>query len=532
MTRRSRALASVLSVALLLFAPSACSPPEDPPWEVTEATIADVHRAILADGVSCRTVVEAHLERILAYDQPLGLNAVSMVHPQALERADELDRRLASGEEPGPLFCIPVLVKDNFDTFDLPTTAGSVALAENVPPEDATMVRRLREAGAVILAKTNMAEWAFSPRQTISSTRGTTANAYDPGRVPAGSSGGTASGVAASFGVVGLGSDTGNSIRGPSSHLALVGIRSTLGLTSRAGVIPLAFDRDVAGPMARTVEDAARVLTVVAGFDPRDPYTEVVRGREAEDYTRALVGGGLEGVRLGVLRALVDVEDADPEILELFEAAVDHLRRLGAEIVDPFEVERLEAHRQARGNFCQRFRHDMWVYLRTLGEGAPIRDVMEVLESGDHSPDVEGRLQALAGSPLEIHPSAWDPPCPDYLQHPGRQAFLGDLVDSMDRAAVDAFLHPTWTAPPAPLHRGNEDYAGDNSQVIAPATGIPAITVPMGFTGGSLPAGLQILGRPYSEGLLFRIAHAYEQATAHRRPPPGFPPLSRGGEGG
>ena len=254
-------------------------------FPVVEATIADIQSALREGRTSCRVVVEAYLERMEAYDATSGLNAISMLNPRALERADETDRSLAAGEPLGPLFCAPILVKDNFDTHDLPTTAGSIALKDSLPPDDAFMVRKLREAGAIVLAKTNMAEWAFSPKRTESSSVGITANAYALDRVPAGSSGGTASGVAASFGVAGLGSDTGNSIRGPSSHLALFGIRSTLGLTSRDGVLPLYFDRDVAGPMTRTVEDGARLFDIVAGYDPADPVTELA-GSGARTTTR------------------------------------------------------------------------------------------------------------------------------------------------------------------------------------------------------------------------------------------------------
>jgi Asp-tRNA(Asn)/Glu-tRNA(Gln) amidotransferase A subunit family amidase len=232
---------------------SACGPGPQP-IEVVEATITDLQEAITSGRTTCRLVVQAYLDRIAAYDEPSGLNAITVTNPNALTRADEIDQAVREGTALGPLFCAPVLVKDNFDTHDLPTTGGSIALAGNLPPDDAFMVRKLREADAIVVAKTNMAEWAFSPRQTISSSYGTTANAYALDRVPAGSSGGTASGVAASFGVAGLGSDTGNSIRGPSSHLALFGIRSTIGLTSRDGVIPLSSSADIAGPMTRTVE--------------------------------------------------------------------------------------------------------------------------------------------------------------------------------------------------------------------------------------------------------------------------------------
>ena len=219
-------------------------------------------------------VVQSYLDRIEAYDQSTGMNAITVVNPNALARADEIDEALDNGDALGSLFCAPLLIKDNYDTYDLPTTGGSIALKESIPPDDAFMVQKLREADAIVLAKTNMAEWAFSPRQTVSSSYGTTANAYALDRVPAGSSGGTASGVAANFGVAGMGTDTGNSIRGPSSHLALFGIRSTIGLTSRDGVIPLSLQSDIAGPMTRTVEDGARIFNVVAGYDPADPYTE------------------------------------------------------------------------------------------------------------------------------------------------------------------------------------------------------------------------------------------------------------------
>ena len=516
--------------ALLAAAAAACASPDAARFDPTEATIAEVQEAIRAGRATCVGVVQAYLDRIAAYDSARGIHAITEVNPAALARAAELDRRLAEGDELGPLFCAPILVKDNFDTHDLPTTGGSSALAGSRPPDDAFMVRRIREADAIVLAKTNMAEWAFSPRETVSSSYGTTANAYAPDRVPAGSSGGTASGVAASFGVAGLGSDTGNSIRGPASHLALFGIRSTIGLTSRDGVIPLAFDRDIAGPMTRTVEDGARVFGVVAGYDPADPYTELGRARVEEDYTAFLDAEGLAGARIGVLRTLVDTEDADTAVLRVFGRALEDLRRLGAELVDPFEIPGLEGHRNAEGLFCRGFRHDVGRYLASLGEAAPIRDVLDVLEDGRFHPRSRGALEYFAGGPLDVAPPDEDPPCPAYADHPGRQAFLADVVAAMDAASVDAVAYPTWTNPPAHLDRADEEYLGDNSQIIAPATGMPAVSVPMGYTYGGLPAGLQILARPYAEGLLFRLAYAYEQGTRHRVPPAGFPPLVSEGE--
>ena len=508
-----------LSLSLTL---AACGP-SPRPMDVVEATIAQVQDSILAGRTTCRMVVQAYLDRIEAYDEAT-VNAITVVNPQALAKADAIDAKVRAGDALGSLFCVPLLVKDNYDTHDLVTTGGSVALANSYPPDDAFMVRRIREEDAIVLAKTNMGEWAFSPRETVSSSFDTTRNAYALDRVPAGSSGGTASGVAASFGLMGLGTDTGNSIRGPSSHLALVGIRSTLGLTSRDGVIPLSFDRDVAGPMGRTVEDVARVFNVVAGYDPADPYTEDGRDRKEDDYTAFLDADGLRGTRIGVLRSLVDREDADTAVVAIFEAALADLARLGATLVDPFEF---DVYGQLRrpGLFCQRFRYDMHQYLLSLGEGAPMTDVLEVLETGQFAPVSQGSLRSYLDTPLDIHPSQWDPPCPDYFEHPGRQAYRTELVAAMDTAGVDALVYPSWLNPPASIHRAREEYRGDNSQRVAPATGLPAITVPMGYSYGNLPAGLQILGRPYAEGLLFRLAYAYEQGTGWRRPPEGFPAL-------
>jgi amidase len=517
-------------VALLICMLVGCAGGDGPPpFSFVEATIADVHAALERGDMTCERIVEGYLRRIEAYDQSTGLNAVIFTNPNALDRARAIDARRAAGAALGELYCVPVLLKDNFDTADMPTSGGSIALKDSVPPDDAFMVRRLREADAIIIAKTNMAEWAFSPRMTVSSSYGTTANAYALDRVPAGSSGGTASATAANFGVVGMGTDTGNSIRGPSSHLALFGIRSTIGLTSRDGVIPLAFDRDIAGPMTRTVRDGARVFNVVAGFDPADPFTEPGRGRREDDYTLFLDAGGLRGRRIGVLRALVATDDADPQVTALFEQALRDLAAAGAELVDPFEVANLDQHLEG-DYFCPRFRYDMRRYLRSLGPDAPLRDVMEVRETGDYSPYIEDGLAFFGAQPADRHPRELDPPCEEFPDHPGRRAFLDDVVASMDAVAVDAVVYPSWTHPPAHLDRADEEYLGDNSQFVAPATGLPAATVPMGYSYDVLPAGLQILGRPYAERLLFTIAYAYEQATQHRRPPPLFPALPPTGE--
>lgn len=498
--------------------------PVESAFRFVEATIEDVQSAIRSGSMSCQAIVAGYLARIEAYDQPSGLNAIIFTNPNALTKAAEIDRKIAAGETLGPLFCAPVLLKDNYDTADMPTSGGSIALKNSIPPDDAFMVRKLRAADAIIIAKTNMAEWAFSPKQTISSSYGRTANAYDLDRVPAGSSGGTASGIAASFGVIGMGSDTGNSIRGPSSHLALFGIRSTLGLTSRDGVIPLAFDRDIAGPMTRTVTDGVNVFNVVVGYDAADPYTEFGRDKVESDYTSFLDADSLQGRKIGVLRALVDTDDSDPEITKIFEQALLELRDAGAELVDPFVIENLDKH-MAASNFCVRFRYDMHEYLQSLGDSAPIKDVLDVLDSGQYSPYIKDLLSFFGGGPADVHPKDEETPCPDFPDHPGRQAYLADVIHSMDEADVAAVVYPSWTNPPAHIDKAIEEYKGDNSQLVAPATGLPAVTVPMGYSYGHLPVGLQILGRPYAEGLLIGMAYAYEQRTQHRVPPELFPEL-------
>jgi Asp-tRNA(Asn)/Glu-tRNA(Gln) amidotransferase A subunit family amidase len=487
-------------------------------FDVIELTIHEVHAAIRANGIRCAQLIERYLDRIETYDEATGLNAITYVNPNALSRARQLDGKFAESGSMKTLHCIPVILKDNFDTADMPTEAGSVALRGSLPPGDAFMVKRLREEDAIIIAKSNMGEWAFSPFHTISSTQGETRNAYDLARVPAGSSGGTASAIAANFGIIGMGTDTGNSIRGPASHLSLVGIRSTIGATSRDGIVPLLLNRDVAGPLTRTVEDAAIVYGVIAGYDAADPVTEAGTGRVKPDYTRYLKAEGLRGARLGVLRALVDTATADDEVQMRMAEAIADLREAGAIIVDPFSIPDFDRLKDATG-FCSRFRYDLDNYLQTLGESAPVESLDEVVADNRF---LERNARAMQWA-MQVQgvPESQSPPCIDVAGDPRRKAFLDAVVAAMDAASVDAIIYPTWQNPPRKIG-DNESPHGNNSPVIAPHTGQPAITVPMGFTDTGLPLGLQLLARPYDEHKLFQYAYAYEQATQHRRPPKVF----------
>lgn len=492
-----------------------------PDLDVVELTIETAHQAIAAGRISCEQLTRRHLRRIEAYDQPRGLNAIIHVNAGAIDRARQLDRQFEQTSRMRELHCIPVILKDNFDTADMPTEAGSIALRGSLPRDDAFMVRRLREQDAIVIAKSNMGEWAFSPYETISSTHGETRNAYDLDRVPAGSSGGTASAIAASFGIIGMGSDTGNSIRGPASHLALVGIRSTIGATSRDGIVPLLSNRDVGGPLTRTVTDAAIAFGVLAGYDPADPITAAARGRIKDDYRAWLHSDGLQGARLGLLRDLVDTATADAEVTQAMEQAIADLRRAGAVIVDPFEIPDFEQLSTATG-FCSRFRYDLKNYLRSLGNAAPLRSLDEVVASKGY---LQGSTQAMQWAmSVDGDPAAQDPPCVDVDGDPRRRRFLDAVLAAMNAADIDAIIYPSWNNPPRRI--GDHDSPhGNNSPVIAPHTGQPAITVPMGFTPTGLPLGLQLLARPFDEHTLFQYAYAYEQATRHRRPPAGFGPL-------
>jgi len=507
------------AVALVLAcAPQAGAAQEK--FDVTESTIAATQAAIRGHKVTCRQVVQAYLNRIQAYDQSTRLNSLVVVNTSALAEADKIDTEFARTGQLRGLQCVAVIVKDNYDTKDLQTTAGSLAMKGFVPATDAFMVQRLRASGAIILAKSNMAEWAFSPYLTVSSIAGVTRNPYDLDYVPAGSSGGTAAAVAANLGAVGLGTDTGNSIRGPSSHNALVGIRPTIGLTSRDGIVPLFLGADVGGPIARSVEDAARVLDVVAGYDPEDPITRLSDGHIPSSYTKFLDKGGLRGARIGVFRAYIDAPSTDPQIKALTERAIQDLKSQGAEIVDPFVIADFEALTQ--DIYCGDFQGDLNTYLAKHAQGAPYKTLADIIRSGLYLPYIEARLKdAAAPKPASDTDST---PCPDVYHDEKKMAFRNAILGSMAQHKLDAIVYPTWSNPPRKVGDGRSP-AGDNSQVLSPQTGFPAMTVPMGYSDEVLPAGLTFLGATFSEGTLIKYAYAYEQATKHRHAPAKFPAL-------
>ena len=486
-----------------------------------ESTISTLHQALKNETGNCVSITKIFLKRIKKYDQSKKLNAIILINPAALLKAQALDNEFLKTRKLRSLHCVPVILKDNFDTADMPTQAGAIALKGSIPPDDAFMVKKLREAGAIILAKSNMGEWAFSPYHTVSSTHGETRNAYDINRVPAGSSGGTASAIAASFGIIGMGTDTGNSIRGPASHLGLVGMRSTIGLTSHDGVIPLVLNRDIAGPLTRTVEDAAKTFNVIAGYDPADPLTYNKQSKIKTDYTQYLIKSGLQDVRVAVLRQIfdTDVNTADFEILDLMDQAINDLESAGAIIVDPFEIKNLIKLSKSTG-ICSRFRFDLNHYLSTLGKNAPVKKFQDIVEKRLFDLRSEKAMEWAAS--VSVNPQDQRPPCVDVQGDPRRKNLLIAVERAMDTQDIDVIIYPSWSYPPR-LIGDNTSVHGNNSPVIAPHTGQPAITVPMGLTYNGLPAGLQFLARRFDDAKLFQYAYAYEQYTQHRKPPVLFP---------
>jgi len=382
-------------------------------------------------------------------------------------------------------------------------------------------VKRIKAAGAIVLAKSNMAEFAFSPYETVSSVLpGYTKNPFALDRVTAGSSGGTAAAVSGNFGEVGLGTDTGNSIRGPSSHNALVGIRSTMGLTSRAGIAPLSLFADIAGPMARSVADAVAVFQVVAGYDPDDPATAAVKDKPLPDYSVSLVRDGLKGARIGVLRQAFEGPTVDPEVRAVFARAIEDLRRAGATVLDTVMIVEMDSVTRSNRGGCNPFKYEFNAWLAQQGDRVPVKTLDEIVRSRRYHPAIQARLEA--GNNVQLPPDSV-PGCQ------GRQRVREGLRDAvtrtMDRLQLDALVYPTWSNPPRLIGDLNTP-AGDNSQVFSPTTGMPAMTVPMGYTrGNALPAGMTFFGRAFDESRLIKLAYGYEQATKWRREPPTVPPL-------
>jgi Asp-tRNA(Asn)/Glu-tRNA(Gln) amidotransferase A subunit family amidase len=497
----------------------------DAGFDPVEATVEDVHDAFAAGTLTAVELVDRYLERIEAHDD--DLNAVLTTNDGARERAARLDERYAASGPVGPLHGVPVVLKDNQDTHDLPTTAGSRPLAGATPDRDATVVARLREAGAVVLAKANLQELSFGV-DTISSLGGATRNAYARDRRPSGSSGGTAAAVAANLALLGTGSDTCSSVRSPPAFASLVGVRPTRGLVSRTGVVPLSETQDVPGPIARTVADAARTLDAMAGYDPADPVTARAAGQvPADGYRSHLDPDGLDGARIGVVRRFFGLQDADSEgvsgadaarVSAVVDDAVAAMADAGATVVDP--VDPVDPGRLARARVLSyEFARDLGDYLAGRPE-VQYDTLAELVATGEVAPAIESRIRE--GEILEVDPGTVDED-PEYLRRLVLRRELADeTLAAMADDDLDALVYPPSTVPPVqcPAHQP----FGELPCELAAHTGFPAVVVPAGFTDEGLPVGVELLGRPFAEPRLFELAYAFERATDHRRPPEAFTP--------
>lgn len=491
------------------------------PFALEEVSIASLQAGLEYDRWTSRALVEQYLARIEDVDRKgPTLRSIIEVNAEAVELADALDTERRAGRRRGPLHGVPVLVKDNLDTADrMPTSAGSLALAASVASRDAFVVARLREAGAIVLGKANLSEWA-NFRSTRSSSGwsargGQCRNPYVLDRSPCGSSSGTAAAMAASLAAAGIGTETDGSIVCPSSACGLVGIKPTVGLVSRSGIIPIAASQDTAGPMARTVTDAVLVLNVIAGRDPDDPATAVTL-RGARDYTAFLDAGGLKGARIGVARAFFGF---NPAVDALMEEALRVLKAGGAVLVDPVDLEAPpKLHEAELTVLLHEFKAGIDAYLASLGPGAAVRTLADLIAFNERE---AAREMPYFGQELFIRAEATKG-----LDAPEYQTALAACRrlardEGIDRVVakhrLDAIVAPTggpaWT-----IDLLNGDHFTGGSSTPAAVAGYPAITVPAGFVHG-LPVGITFFGRAWSEGTLIRLAFGFEEATHHRRPP-------------
>jgi amidase len=495
-------------------------------FELSEITVAKLQDEMQSGKLKARSLAEEYLARIEKVDKHgPAVNSVIEVNPDALAMAAELDRERQAKGPRGPLHGIPVLIKDNIATRDrMMTTAGSLALVGARPPKDAFVVKRLREAGAVILGKTNLSEWANirSSHSTSgwSGRGGLTRNPYALDRNPCGSSSGSAAAVSANFCALALGTETDGSIICPSCVNGIVGIKPTVGLVSRAGIIPIAHSQDTAGPMARTVTDAAILLGALSGVDGEDPATETSRGKVPTEYTKFLDSNGLRGSRIGVVRKFFGISDA---VDKLMNQAIEEMKRQGSVIVDPADLGTMDQLGDSELQvLLYELRADLNSYLAALGPGSPVHSLQEIIEFNERNREKE---MPYFGQDLFIKAQAkgslMEKEYQDALEKNHRLTRREGIDAVMEKFQLDALVAPSggpaWITD---LVDGDHDSGG--SSTPAAVAGYPNINVPVGFVFG-LPVGISFFGKAYSEPTLIKLAYAFEQATRHRRAPQFLP---------
>jgi len=496
------------------------------PFELDERTVAELQSDMAVGKYSAHSLARKYLDRIGDIDKRgPAINSVIELNPDALSIATDLDKERKAKGPRGPLHGIPVLIKDNIGTHDrMTTTAGSLALGGSIPLQDSFVARRLREAGAVILGKTNLSEWAnFRSSHSTSGWSGRggqTKNPYVLDRNPCGSSSGTGAAVAANLATIGVGTETDGSVVCPSNANSLVGIKPTLGLISRAGIVPIAHSQDTAGPMCRTVGDAAILLSALAGIDARDNATKASLGKSFSDYTKFLDLNGLRGARLGVQRKSFGFNDATDKLLN---DCIDIIKKRGATVIDPADI-------PTQGKFddselevlLYEFKADLNSYLASLGPRAPVKSLKEIIDFNEQHRDREmpyfGQdlfAKAQAKGPLT------DKAYRDALSKNHRMSRREGIDFVMDKNKLDALIAPTGGPAWATDWINGDHFTGGYSTVSAVA-GYPHVTVPAGYVFG-LPVGISFFGRAWSEPTLIKLAYAFEQATKVRRAPQFLP---------
>ena len=493
-----------------------------PAFELDEVTIGDLQDGMKSGNYSARAIAEKYLARIAAIDKSgPRLNSVIETNPDALEIAEALDKERKEKGPRGPLHGIPVLIKDNIATADrMMTTAGSLALLGSKPPRDAFIAQKLREAGAVILGKTNLSEWAnIRSNHSISGWSGRggqTKNPYALDRNPCGSSSGTGAGISANLAAVGIGTETDGSIVCPSSANGLAGIKPTVGLVSRSRIIPISHTQDTAGPMCRTVRDAALLLGAIVGGDVDDKATVSSDGKFFKDYTQFLNADGLKGARLGVLRKAFGF---NPAVDKLMEAALEVIKKQGATVVDPVEIETAGKFGETEFlGFMYELKADLNSYLAWLGPNAPVKTLKEIIEFNDRNAakempffGQENFLKAEEKGPLTTQEYM------DAIKKNRELAGKEGIDATMDKHKLEAIVAPTG-GPAWLTDIVNGDSFGGGSSEFAAAAGYPNVNVTAGFAFG-LPVGISFFGRAWSEPVLIKLAYAYEQATKFRKAP-------------
>src|SRR5256714_8828568 len=471
---------------------------------------------------TAHSLARKYLDRIDEVDKHgPTINAVIELNPDALAIASDLDKERKAGRVRGPLHGVPILIKDNIDTHDrMTTTAGSLALAGSIPLQDATVAKKLRDAGAVILGKTNLSEWA-NFRSSHSSSGwsgrgGQTNNPYVLDRNPCGSSSGTGAAIAANLAAIGVGTETDGSVVCPSNANSLVGIKPTVGLVSRAGIVPIAHSQDTAGPMCRTVTDAVHLLVTLMGVDSRDDATKAAAGKTARDYTKFLDAGGLKGARIGVQRKSFGFNEA---VDKLMNDCIDMIKKRGATIVDPADI-------PTQGKFddsefevlLYEFKAGLNSYLASLGPRAPVKSLKEIIDFNDQFRD---REMPYFGQDIMTKAQAKGPLTEkkyrDALAKNHRMSRKEGIDAVMDKNKLDAIIAPTG-GPAWPTDLANGDHFTGGYSTASAVAGYPHITVPAGYVFG-MPVGISFFCRAWSETTLIQFAYAFEQATKARRPP-------------